>query len=80
MLNFSIGRWTVVFCKKVLKKTLLSLREAEGDMGCEFEADFYESPGLEIIVFLEYTSGFPQYTASSVSQLNIQLGEYKTSV
>lgn len=48
-----------IFLKKVFW-TLPSLREAENDMGCEFEADFYESPGPEIIVFLEYTSGFPQ--------------------
>lgn len=43
-------------------------------MECEFKADFNESSGLKTIVFLEYTSGFPQHAASSVTQFNTQLG------
>lgn len=43
-------------------------------MECEFEADFNESSGPKAIVFLEYTSGFPQHTASSVTPFNTQLG------
>lgn len=43
-------------------------------MECEFEADFNESSGPRTIVFLEYTSGFPHHTASSVTHFNTQLG------
>lgn len=46
----------------------------ERDTELEFEADFNESSEPITIVFLEHTSGFPQHTASSVTQFNTQLG------
>lgn len=69
------------FCTKRFGTTLHFLflfpifgEKRERNTEHEFEAGFNESPEPITIVFLEYTSGFPQHTASSVTQFNTQLG------